>query len=380
MTGIRILFFLMISLSLAVAQDDSVAYLNEAIDLLEKHWEKADTVGWDEIRQDVLAKGESVETIEETYPIIRELLRELGDSWNYLAIPSESYEVPRDQTGFRVMLPDWTLVYVFDESPAALAGMKVGDQIIAVNGKPVTSRDAWDAPRVPTGGGAIYDSCEFEMTHYCDLLREIYAPGSRLQLRRAGEEESIIVQAEGQVKQNLMVPIGKRFGKTGYVELPPLKVRSQTYIDIVHESIQDIDLTPTCGWIVDVRRHAGGNGPFLDAVLPLLAPDSKLEQPRPPLAILLSPNTASAGEFTVRDIYDFAESAKSFGEETWGNHPTVLPFRLSNKALLGITTESGSITPDVEIKNDWRYFQTENDPVIQAAMSWLMEQPECVGE
>ncbi len=376
------LLLFLVSLSLVMAQDDPKAYLNEVIDVLQKNWEKADTVDWDEIRQDILEEAQNVQTLEETYPIIRTLLRELGDSWNYLAVPGEGYEVPRDQTGFRVMLPDWVLVYVFDESPAALAGMKVGDQIIAVNGKPVSYRYAWDAPRVPTGGGAIYVSCEFEMTHYCDLLREIYAPGSRLQLRRAGEEKSIIIQAVGQVEQNLMVPIGKRFGDVGYIELPPLKVKSKTYIDIVQQAIQDIDQTPTCGWIIDVRRHAGGLGPFTEAIQPLLrdGSDYQLKRPQPPIAVLISPNTASAGEHTAASFLYVDNTSQSFGEETWGDHPSVHPFQLSNKAILVITTISGSIIPDVEIKNDWRYFQTENDPVIQAAMAWLTEQPSCIGE
>lgn len=380
MLGIRkfLLFFIAL-LSLAVAQDEPVAYLNEAIDLLEKHWEKADTVDWESIRQKYLAQAKNVERIEDAYPIIRALLRELGDSWNYLAVPRESYEVPRDQTGFRVMLPDWVLVYVFDESPAALAGMKVGDKIIAVNGKPITSRDAWDAPRVPTGGGAIYDSCAHVSTMYCDLLKEIYKPGSRLQLQRVGEEKSIIVVVEGQVEWNLMVPSSKRFGDIGYIELPPLKVEEQEYINIVQQGIQEIDQTATCGWIVDVRRHAGGLGPFLESVLPLLVPDSQLKQAQAPIGILLSPNTASMGEFTARDIQDFAKTARSFGEETWGNHPTVSRFRLSNKAELGITVESGSIKPDIEVKIDWTRFQTEDDPVIQAAIAWLMEQPSCGG-
>jgi C-terminal processing protease CtpA/Prc len=376
MVGIRKLF-LIVFLSLAIAQDDPVAYLNEAISLLEKHWEKADTVDWESIRQEYLAQAEDLKTIEDTHPVIRTLLRELGDSWNYLAIPGQRYEVPRDQTGFRVMLPDWTLVYVFDESPAALAGVKVGDQIIAVNGKPITLRDAWGAPRVPTGGGAIYDSCMYEATKYCDLLREIYTPGARLQLRRVGEEKSVIFELEGQVEWNLMVPIGKRFGEVGYIELPPLKVEDQEYIGIVHQSIEDIDKELTCGWIIDVRRHAGGLGPFLDSVLPLLTPDSMLKHPRPPIAILLSPNTASMGEFTAQDIQDFAETAKTFGEETWGNHPTVESFQLGKKAVMRITTYSESITPDVEVQIDWTRFQTEDDPVIQAARSWLMEQPSC---
>lgn len=366
-------------ISLVTAQTEPLDYLNEAIDLLEKHWEKADTVDWESIRQEYLAQAENAETILETYPIIRVLLRELGDSWNYLVVPGQSYEVPRDQTGFRVMLPDWVLVYVFDESPAALAGMKVGDQIIAVNGKPVSSRDAWDAPRVPTGGGSIYDSCEFEATKYCDLLREIYALGARLQLRRVGQEDSFFVSVEGQVEWNLMVPIGKRFGEIGYLELPPLKVEEQEYLDIIQQVIQDIDQTPTCGWMIDLRRHAGGRGPFIKAVLLLSdgSDDYTLKQPQPPVAILLSPNTASAGEQTIASIKGLADLSKSFGEETWGNHPNVAEYRLSNKAVMGITTFSGSFSPDVEIKNDWTRFQTEDDPVIQAAIEWLMEQPSC---
>lgn len=375
MSMIKLALFFIVLFSFGAAQDDPIAYLNEAIDKLQNNWEKADTIDWDAIRSEVLAKGEGVQTIEETYPIIRELLRNLGDSWNYLSVSGESYEVPRDQTGFRVMLPDWVLVYVFDESPAAKAGMKVGDQIIAVNGKPVTSRDALNAPRVPTGAGAIYDSCRYATTKYCDLLREIYTPGARLQLRRVGEEKAIIMQVEGQVKWNLMVPIGKRFGNIGYLEFPPLKVEEQEFISIVQNQIEEIEQHPICGWIIDLRRHAGGEGPFLEALKLLLN-----KEPQPPVASLLSPNTASMGEYTATYISELAANSRSFGEETWGNHPIVDSFQIDKKTILRITTYSESIIPDVEVKIDWTRFQTEDDPVIQAATAWLMEQPSCVGE
>jgi carboxyl-terminal processing protease len=366
---------LVVSLSLAVVQEDPVAFINEAINKLEKNWEKHDTVDWQDIRVRYSEHAQSAKTIEETYPIIRELLRELGDSWNYLAVRGEAYEVPRDQTGFRVMLPDWVLVYVFDESPAALAGMKVGDQIIAVNGKPVNYRYASDAPRVPTGAGAIYDSCKSEVTKYCDLLREIYTPGSRLQLRRVGQVKSMIVEVEGQVEWNLMLPVGKRFDDLGYLEFPPLKIEEQTFIDMVQKHIEDIEKIPTCGWMIDLRRHAGGEGPFLEALNLLLQKD-----PQPPIAALLSPNTASMGEYTAASISELAENSRSFGEETWGNHPTINSFQLDKKTILRLTTYSESIVPDVKVKIDWRRFQTEDDLVIQAAKTWLEQQPSCQGQ
>ncbi len=374
-------FLLFIALvSLVNAQEDPVAYINEAIDKLEKNWEKRDTVDWQDIRSRYSEQASDVKTVEDTYPIIRALLRELGDSWNYLSVPGETYEVPRDQTGFRVMLPDWVLVYVFDESPAAKAGMKVGDQIIAVNGKPVTSRDAWDAPFQPDAG-AIYSTCENTPAQYCDLLREIYTPGVRLQLKSVGQDKSFIVHVEGQVENNLMVPVGKRFGDVGYIELPPLKVGPQEYIDIVQQAIKDIDQTPTCGWIVDLRRHAGGDGPFFEAVIPLFAKPNEtfLKNPQSPMAVLLSPLTYSMGEITANSLIDFS-NAEAFGENSGGNHPSFTPFRLMDKAILGVTTFSEVIVPDVEIKNDWRYFQTEDDPVIQAAIEWLMQQETCNSE
>jgi hypothetical protein len=83
------------------------------------------------------------------------------------------------------------------------------------------------------------------------------------------------------------------------------------------------------------------------------------------------------GEYTAEILDAYAYTSNTFGEVTWGNHPIVVPFRLSNKDSLGLTRESGSLTPDVEVKNDWRYFQTENDPVIQAATDWLMQQDSC---
>lgn len=380
MSILKVLLIFMVLVSLVTAQEDPVAYINEATDKLEQKWEKRDTVDWQDIRTRYSEKAENLETIEEIYPTIRELLRELGDPWNNLEFPETQYEIPLGETGFRVLLPDWVLMYIFDESPAAKAGMQVGDQIIAVNGKPVTARDAWDAPLIPPSSGAIYDSCIFEMAHYCKVLNEIYTPRARLQLKRVGQEKSFIIQVEGQDDLRLMRPLGKRFGDLGYVELPPLKIEEQEYIDVTQQAIQEIDQAFTCGWMVDLRRHAGGLGPFLDAILPLLDPKSFLVHPRPPVAVLLSPGTASMGENTARDITSFAEIVKSFGEQTWGNHPSVIPFKLSNGVKLGITTKSSSITPDIEVKNDWRYFQTEDDPVIQAAMEWLMQQDSCKGE
>lgn len=59
-------------------------YINEAIDIIEKHSINKDSINWIEFRKDVLKNGEKAQTIEETYPAIRYALKKLGDNHSFL--------------------------------------------------------------------------------------------------------------------------------------------------------------------------------------------------------------------------------------------------------------------------------------------------------
>ena len=98
-------------------QDNPVETMNKAISLFEEKWEHSDAVNWGAIRETYLERAQELESIEETYPLIRDLIVNHIDSWSYLEIEAEKAEKPSDQTGFRVLLPDWVVVYVLKIPP-----------------------------------------------------------------------------------------------------------------------------------------------------------------------------------------------------------------------------------------------------------------------
>ncbi|WP_281541703.1 S41 family peptidase [Maribacter aestuarii] len=62
----------------------ALSYLNTAIDIMEENSIKKKEIDWKELRTSALAEMKGKESIEETYPIIEKILRELGDNHSFL--------------------------------------------------------------------------------------------------------------------------------------------------------------------------------------------------------------------------------------------------------------------------------------------------------
>jgi len=363
--------FFSISFSQSETLTTPVDFMDKAITLFAENWEGRDTVDWDAIRAAYLEKAQDLNSTEETYPLIRDLIVNHIDSWSYLEVEMEKKEKPADKTGFRVLLPDWVVVYVFDDSPAQQAGLKVGDRIVRVDGLSLTSTQAKEAPFQPSSG-ATYQTCRFMNFTYCDLLRQVYTENAQLEVYRQSTKETLVFRIEGQVGNNLMRPTGRALGNVGYLELTVVKTSDDEYKDDVSNIIEQVNETPTCGWIIDLRRHAGGHVPFLYSIFQLTKQPAK----DLPIAVLISPITHSSGENTAKRISANGR-AKTFGEETGGNHPSMMSYPLDDGVSLVITQTSRSIQPDFEIKNDWTRFQMNDDPVILEAKLWLEQQSAC---
>ena len=364
--------------SLACAQTEVVDYMNEALDILETTAEYRDGVDWTVLRQDALRQVKEFKATADTYPVIRNiLLEDLHDPNGYLHASATSANLSgplNAEMGFRVLLPDWVIVYIWPGSPADVAGMKAGDRLVSVNGVSVAEVDVSDAPAVPGGAGAVYAECEVGFADYCRLLMQIYTPGSELEVLRLSETLTRHYSLDESEYEGQLFPVGRQFGNIGYVEIPPggstaTMQATRAIIDQQKES---------CGWIVDIRRHAGGAYASFNTIYPLWDAENKtgLPQAQPPIAYLLSHLTYSGGEGLA---YILAEQSntRSFGEHTGGNHPRMGIFTLSDGAVLAVTRVSIRHGPNVEVKNDWTRFQTEDDPVIQAALDWLNNQPSC---
>jgi hypothetical protein len=104
------------------------------------------------------------------------------------------------------------------------------------------------------------------------------------------------------------------------------------------------------------------------------------------VALLTSRATLGAGELLLV-AFAGRPAVRRFGEATAGAPFLQYHTFLSDGAWLVVSgaqgmdrtsqVYDGAIAPDEEVATDWAAFGTENDPVIQAALAWLLEQPAC---
>jgi carboxyl-terminal processing protease len=218
-------------------------------------------------------------------------------------------------------------------------------------------------------------------------------------------------------------------GRVGYVELPTLPGPSEylgdgrSYASVVHTEIAQVEAAgPRCGWVVDLRRDAGGMGwPMLAGIGPVLgegelgawifrgavratwsyldgqarsggtvvaavAKPHRLENPNVPVAVLIGPKTASAGEF-IAIAFKGRPSTQFFGQPTAGVSTGNTGIRLADGASLFLTVALGAdrtghiydeaVIPDALVQFDFSEIGTEKDPVIGAAVEWLRMHSAC---
>lgn len=222
-------------------------------------------------------------------------------------------------------------------------------------------------------------------------------------------------------------PAGRRLdGDIGYVQIPAFRfngaqaVTDQFAANIV-QTIRAVDQTPTCGWVVDLRDNRGGNmWPMLAGLGPLFGegqlgafaypsgreehwlyrdgqvllgdqvraqgPVYHLARPHPPVAVLTDRYTASSGE-AVAIAFRGRPNTRSFGEPTAGT-PTANDVKvMPDGAWLGVTEArmadrtgrayDAPLAPDQPVEGFWTFASPEEDRTLQAALTWLRQQPEC---
>jgi len=214
-------------------------------------------------------------------------------------------------------------------------------------------------------------------------------------------------------------------GRIGYVTVPGFAGGTHMQQVEFAETLQsllrslDADADGACGWIVDLRRNSGGNlwpmllglGPLLgdgDAVLATY-PDGRrdgvwhregaaglgdfarlrvrgeayrLRDPDARVAVLVGPDTASAGEVLAM-AFRGADGRRSFGARTGGVNTGTRTFVLPDGAelVLAVVTMSdrtgrayrGPIEPDVAVEPGRRDVPLADQPEVRAAVGWLAD-------
>ncbi|MBK7878210.1 MAG: hypothetical protein IPJ77_21350 [Planctomycetes bacterium] len=390
------------------ASVEAAGYLQAALEHIEKS-SRVYTGDWEALRKTaqkaIAAAG--AKTTADTYPAIRDMLRTLGDKHALLLDPvaAKLYSKKRgaEATGLLVVPPDGGVALVLPNSPAAAAGLALGDRIVAVEG--------------------VAALAELPPSEFMRLFRS----GQRqdgstgpLELRvKTGTAEPRAVKVGLAAFDEYLAPTGRRLdGGVGYLELPGVVSgpKAATYDDAVHEVLGRIDDGTLRGCIVDLRRNTGGTlWPMLAGIGPLagagklgafvsahsgavMSYDAELgaaksegyelarvDKPHPlrdtlPVAVLTGPLTTHLGEAVVVAFAGRAHTRR-FGEGTRGMPIGNTSIKLADGALLVLTVtvdadRNGTrydtvIPPDEVVATDWARFGAADDPVVVAACRWL---------
>ena len=237
------------------------AYAISLLDLVETRALWSHQLHWPTVRKKVLDFADGFETVEMARLGILSLITQyfrLSDD------PRTSAVTPDRQTvgpeGFGALVIEQQVVLVYPGSPADQAGVRVGDRIEKIHGRPVISSTlALDANRQATIGG----------------LGLSYAwPTATLTLLRPGTDAPIDVSITSAPYEPSPLPTGARIaGNVGQLMLPGVTQAEHEDDDVstANEAMAQFNAAPVCGWIVDLRlAYASSYPPILASVGPLL--------------------------------------------------------------------------------------------------------------
>lgn len=390
------------------AAEEARAYLAAALDEVQKG-SRVYTTDWQALRTealDTIARA-GAQTPAETYPAIRAALARIGDPHSRLLDPTAAKLMgtkrPALATGLVLVPHTGVVAEILPGSPAAASDLAIGDQIVAIAG-------------VPAFAGLPH--FEFGRLVRSGQRQDSSTGPLELTVRTGSAEPRSVTVAPASCEEDIAATGRLLAGGIGYIELHGVASgpKAAGYDDQVHALIAQLGDGAACGWIVDLRRNAGGKvEPMLAGIGPL-AGSGKLGayvsahatsewsydpargsaifegyelasvatpaalRDRAPVAVLTSPITAQAGEALVVAFSGRAE-ARRFGEGTRGVPVGSTTARLADGALLVLTVTvysdragtrfDGVIPPDEPVAIDWQRLGAQDDPVIAAACRWL---------
>lgn len=269
---------------------------------------------------------------------------------------------------------DYVVISALADHPGALAGIKSGDIILAVDGA---------------------ETVKMNMTDVADKIRGKQGTEVVLRLRtKDGEEKEVKV-----VRKDIKAPsVGGQLlpnTKIGYIRITVFNEATGEDFKKTYQKLQAEGMEAT---ILDLRGNPGG---ILDdgvAVAGMLVPkgpivslvykngdkyveNSSLEQVKYPLAVLVDHGTASAAEIVAGAVKD-TKAGKLFGVKTFGKGSVQGVYRIDNDTAVKITTAryytpSGVSIHNVGIEPDVKIELPDNavtDVQLEAAQDYLQQE------
>lgn len=270
-----------------------------------------------------------------------------------------------------------TIVSIFDSSPAAKAGIQVGDVITKVNNKDVDDQSL-------------------------DEIIELIKNKKKVQLvvLREGKELSFTIQLSTvtipSVSSNIIEKNGKKIGILS-VSVFAANTYKQFFSELSKVEKKKID-----SLVIDVRDNPGGHLTQVSKVLSLFLDKKQVlyqikanekktkvysltnEKRSYPVAVLINKNSASAAEILAGAMKE-SYHATIIGEKSYGKGTVQKEYSLSSGSSIKYTTEEWltpkgnsinkeGIKPDIEVELSDEYKndpKEENDNQLQTALTFL---------
>ena len=342
---------------------------------------------WDLVQRHYYDELPSMQEV--TYAAIRGVLDTLDDKYTAFIEPDVASILEEDATGQFEGIGAFVdldeagrvrIVDTFEDGPAAQAGLRAEDRVIAVDGDSVV-------------GDPLYEA-----------IGKIRGP--------AGSEVTLTVEREGSpepfsvvvTRARLEIPIVEHEmldGGVGYISLHEF---SATASDSLEDGLQTLLEENPEGIVLDLRQNPGG---WLDQAIDVadlflgdrLVAVERFSDGRErefkarsgdlaediPLVVLVNNGSASASEIVAGALQDHGRAAL-IGTPTFGKGSVQRPFDLSDGSELRVTValwftpddqriQGRGLTPDVEVPwpEEDRQENPEQDPQLERAVEYLLE-------
>lgn len=271
-----------------------------------------------------------------------------------------------------------TLVQIYEDSPAAKAGLKDNDILTKVGDIEVTDMD---------------------LSEVVTYIKGEKGTDVDLTVLRGEDAEEITVTATRDTVEAQTVKYEMLEGQTGYLSVSEFDSVTHAQYE---EALNELTAQGMTGLIVDLRNNPGGNLNTVCEMLDLVLPkgtivytedkDGKREtatsddehQINVPMVVLVNGNSASASEIYAGAIQDYG-IGKIVGTQTYGKGVVQQIFDLGDGTSVKLTiaeyfTPNGrsidgeGITPDVEVEYEADENNPEADNQLEKALEVMKEE------
>jgi carboxyl-terminal processing protease len=355
----------MCSSSSLAAKDSPKAVVDEAWQLVNREYVDGtfNRVDWQKTRLELLKR--KYNNRQEAYTAIRSTLKKLGDPYTRFMDPQQFQSLNNQTSGemsgvgirleARPKTKDLVVAEAIQDSPAAKAGIKAGDIIVAIDGKSTKNMNLDDA---------------------IGLIRGETGKPITLKIARNGAAPFDLALTRAQIEVSSVFSEVKQEGKlkVGYIRLAEFSSHSS---EQMAKAIKDLNRQQVNAYVLDMRGNPGGllqasveiarmwmdNGTIVKTVdrkggnEDFQAIQSSLTQL--PLAVLVNGNSASASEILAGALKD-NRRAQIIGSQTFGKALVQSVHSLSDGSGMAVTvahyyTPNGTdighkgVTPDVKV-------------------------------